>query len=106
MELWALPDASGPAAEERKPVPYLVTAFNERQAQFSPDGKWVAYSSTESGNVEVYVRPFPASSGGKWLVSNGGGNQPRWRPDGKELFYITPGSELMAVPAAPAKDAM
>jgi Tol biopolymer transport system component len=96
MELWALPDASGPAAEERKPVPYLVTAFNERQAQFSPDGKWVAYSSTESGNVEVYVRPFPASTGGKWLVSNGGGNEPRWRPDGKELFYITPGSELMA----------
>jgi eukaryotic-like serine/threonine-protein kinase len=95
--LWALPNASGPAGVERKPIPYLVTPFNESQAKFSPDGKWVAYSSSESGTVEVYVRPFPASSGGKWLVSNGGGNQVRWRPDGKELFYIAPGGALMAV---------
>jgi Tol biopolymer transport system component len=77
-------------------MPYLVSSFNEAQANFSPDGKWVAYSSNESGTVEVYVRPFPASSGGKWLVSNGGGNQVRWRPDGKELFYTAPGGTLMA----------
>jgi dipeptidyl aminopeptidase/acylaminoacyl peptidase len=95
-DLWALPDASGPVDLERKPIPYLVTPFNEQQAKFSPDGKWVAYSSNESGTVEVYVRPFPASSGGKWLVSNGGGNEVRWRPDGKELFYISPGGDLMA----------
>jgi Tol biopolymer transport system component len=95
-DLWALPDASGPTGLQRKPIPYLVTPFNEAQAKFSPDGKWVAYASNESGTVEVYVRPFPASSGGKWLVSNGGGNQVLWRPDGKELFYIAPGGSLMA----------
>jgi Tol biopolymer transport system component len=95
-DLWALPDASGPAGQERKPIPYLVTPFNEEQAKFSPDGKWVAYSSNESGSVEVYVRPFPASSGGKWLVSNGGGREVRWRPDGKELFYVAPDGALMA----------
>jgi Tol biopolymer transport system component len=95
-DLWALPDANGPAALERQAIPYLVTPFNEGQARFSPDGKWVAYSSNESGTVEVYVRPFPASSGGKWLVSNGGGNQVSWRPDGKELFYVAPSGALMA----------
>ncbi len=95
-DLWVLPDVNGPASLERKPIPYLVTPFNEGQAKFSPDGKWVAYSSNESGTIEVYVRPFPASSGGKWLVSNGGGSEARWRPDGKELFYIAPGGALMA----------
>jgi serine/threonine protein kinase/Tol biopolymer transport system component len=94
FDVWALPDASGPAGAERKPIPYLVTPFNEGQAKFSPDGKWVAYSSNESGTVEVYVRPFPASSEGKWLISNGGGTQPSWRPDGKEIFYIAPGGTL------------
>jgi len=95
-DLWALPDPSGPVASERKPIPYLVTTFNESQAKFSPDGKWVAYSSNETGTVEAYVRPFPSSSGGKWLVSNGGGRQVRWRPDGKELYFIAPGGALMA----------
>jgi Tol biopolymer transport system component len=98
LDLYALPDTSGLAGGERKPIPYLVTPFNEQQAKFSPDGKWVAYSSNESGTLEVYVRPFPASSGGKWLVSNGGGNEVRWRPDGKELFYIAPSGALMAAP--------
>jgi WD40 repeat protein len=96
VDLWALPDANGPAGQERKPIPYLVTAFNEEQAKFSPDGKWVAYSSDESGTFEVYVRPFPASAEGKWLVSTGGGREVRWRPDGKELFYVAPGGMLMA----------
>jgi serine/threonine protein kinase/Tol biopolymer transport system component len=96
-DLWALPDASGPATEERKPIPYLVTPFSETQAKFSPDGKWVAYSSNESGAVEIYVRPFPASTGGKWLVSNGGGRQARWRRDGKELFYVAPNGDMMSV---------
>ena len=67
------------------------------QARFSPDTHWVVYTSNETGTKEVYVQPFPISSGGKWPVSNGGGNQPRWRRDGKELFYFAPDSSLMAV---------
>jgi Tol biopolymer transport system component len=93
MDLWVLPMEG-----DRKPVPYLVTPFSEAQAQFSPDGRWVVYTSDETGTKEVYVRPFPMSSGGKWPVSNGGGSQPRWRRDGKELFYFAPDSTLMAVP--------
>jgi len=93
MDLWVLPMEG-----DRKPVPYLVTPFSEGQAQFSPDGRWVVYTSDETGTKEVYVRPFPMSSGGKWPVSNGGGSQPRWRRDGKELFYFAPDSTLMAVP--------
>jgi serine/threonine protein kinase len=91
-DLWVLPMQG-----DRKPIPYLVTPFNEAQAQFSPDTHWVVYTSNETGTKEVYVQPFPLSSGGKWPVSNGGGNQPRWRRDGKELFYFAPDSSLMAV---------
>ncbi len=91
-DLWVLP-----LQGDRKPVPYLVTAFNEGQAKFSPDGHWVVYTSNESGTKEVYVQPFPVSSGGKWVVSNGGGSQPRWSRDGKELFYFAPDSTLMEV---------
>jgi eukaryotic-like serine/threonine-protein kinase len=91
-DLWVLP-----LQGDRKPVPYLVSPFNEAQAKFSPDGHWVVYTSNESGTKEVYVQPFPVSSGGKWLVSNGGGSQPRWSNDGKELFYFTLDSTLMAV---------
>ncbi|HUA22271.1 MAG TPA: protein kinase [Bryobacteraceae bacterium] len=96
-DLWVLPDPGGPLGEARKPVPYLATQFNELQGKFSPDGKWVSYTSNETGTNEIYVRPFPASSGGKWLVSNGGGTQARWRPDGKELFYVARDGTLMAV---------
>jgi serine/threonine protein kinase/Tol biopolymer transport system component len=74
--------------QERKPVPFLQTPFREANAQFSPDGKWVAYESDESGHQEVYVQPFP-STGAKWQVSNKGGVQPRWRGDGRELFFIS-----------------
>jgi serine/threonine protein kinase len=91
-DLWVLP-----LQGDRKPVPYLVTAFSEGQAKFSPDGHWVVYTSNESGVKEVYVQPFPVSSGGKWVVSNGGGSQPRWSRDGKELFYFAPDSTLMEV---------
>jgi len=91
-DLWVLP-----LEGERKPFPYLVTPSNEGQARFSPDGHWVVYSSNESGRREIYVQPFPVSSGGKWPVSNGGGSQPRWSPDGKELFYFAPDDSLMAV---------
>jgi hypothetical protein len=67
-----------------------------RNGQFSPDGKWVAYASNETGKWEIYVTSFPAPRG-KWQVSVGGGEQPRWRGDGKELFYLSPDSKVMAV---------
>ncbi len=93
-DLWVLP-----LTGDRKPYPFLQTEFNETHSQFSPDGRFVAYASDESGRAEVYVQTFPAT-GGKWQVSNGGGDQPQWRNDGKELFYIAPDKTLMAVPIA------
>jgi Tol biopolymer transport system component len=90
-DLWVLP-MSG----DREPFPFLQTEFNESQAQFSPDGKWIAYTSDESGAPEVYVQTFPVS-GGKRRISTSGGSQPRWRQDGKELFYIAGDRKLMAV---------
>ena len=89
-DLWVLP-----LEGERKPVPYLQTEFSESQGQFSPDSRWVAYVSNESGREEIYVQPYPAD-GGKWQVSTDGGTQPRWRADGKELFYLTVDSKVMA----------
>jgi hypothetical protein len=90
-DLWLLP-----LDGDRKPRPYLQTPFSESQGQFSPDGRWVAYTSNESGRPQVYVQPFPAA-GGKWQISTAGGVQPRWRGDGKELFYIGLDRKLMAV---------
>jgi Tol biopolymer transport system component len=89
-ELWylALPDF--------QPKPYLQPKWIVRNGQFSPDGKWVAYSSNETGNWEVYVSPFPNGTS-KWQVSRGGG-EPRWRRDGKELFYLSAEGKMMAVP--------
>jgi Tol biopolymer transport system component len=85
-----------PLMGERKPVAVLESTFDEVQGQFSPDGRWLAYASNESGRYEIYVRTFPEASG-KWLVSPAGGMQPRWRRDGRELFYIAPDTRLMAV---------
>ena len=88
---------------EPNPTPFALaqTAATEDQGQFSPDGHWVAYTSNESGVSEIYVIPFqPSTNGGKWLVSRGGGVMPRWRHDGKELFYISPDSKMMAVPVS------
>ena len=75
---------------------YVGGAGDQSQAQFSPDGSWVAYTSSESGRLEVYVQSFPAT-GAKWQVSTTGGEQPRWRRDGKELFYLAPDRHVMAV---------
>jgi len=72
--------------EGAKPKPFLVTPFREGYAALSPDGKWLAYTSNESGHDEVYLRPFPKAPG-KWQVSTSGGQQPLWSPDGEELFY-------------------
>jgi Tol biopolymer transport system component len=82
---------------DAKPSSYLATPSLEQQAQFSPDGRFVAYGSDQSGTFEIYVQPFPNASGGKWMVSNGGGVEPRWSRDGKELFYFA-GQTLMSVP--------
>ena len=90
-DLWTLP-----AAGERKPVPFLQTPFNETQGQFSPDGRWVAYSSDESGRYEIYVRSFGGTPA-KFQISQNGGMQPRWRGDGKELYYLSPDGKMMAV---------
>jgi hypothetical protein len=81
----------------RKPFPVIQTDFDERDGQFSPDTKWIAYESNESGRFEIYVQPFPGP-GGKWQMSTNGGAQVRWRRDGKELFYIGLDGRLMAVP--------
>jgi hypothetical protein len=75
----------------------LNSKANETDGQISPDGKWVAYASDESGAWEIYVSSFPGAAG-KWQVSRGGGSEPRWRGDGKEIFYIAPSGMLMAVP--------
>jgi Tol biopolymer transport system component len=82
--------------ENKKPFPVAQTSANEGWGEFSPDGRWVAYQSNESGRFEIYVRTFPRAEG-KWLVSVAGGTQPRWRRDGKELFYVAPDGHLMAV---------
>ena len=87
----------------RKPVPFLVTDADETEAAFSPDGKWIAYSSDESGRREVYVRDFapdrvPATGAVKVPISNAGGYKPRWHPNGKELFYLALDGTMMSVP--------
>jgi hypothetical protein len=93
-DLWVLPMEG-----DRKPRVFLRTEFEERTADFSPDVHWVAYQSNESGRDEIYVRPFPEAPG-QWQISTSGGVQPRWRADGKELYYLSPDGTLMAVPVA------
>jgi eukaryotic-like serine/threonine-protein kinase len=78
---------------------FLTSKGSETNGQISSDGKWVAYASDESGNWEIYVTSFPGAAG-KWQVSRGGGSEPRWRADGKEIFYIAPNGMLMAVPVS------
>jgi dipeptidyl aminopeptidase/acylaminoacyl peptidase len=80
-----------------KMTEFLKASSTLKNARFSPDGHWVAYASNESGRWEIYVTSFPAAHG-KWQISNGGGDQPKWRGDGKEFFYITPDGKIMAAP--------
>jgi Tol biopolymer transport system component len=106
-QMWFLPLGGG--AADRKPVGVDNSEFNEADPRFSPDGRWIAYSSNESGKYQIYVRPFDASStsgsssdgthiAGKWMVSKDGGENPIWRRDGTELFYLSDaGGTLMAV---------
>jgi Tol biopolymer transport system component/DNA-binding winged helix-turn-helix (wHTH) protein len=90
LHLWVLP-MSG----DRRPYRFLPGTSADVEGQFSPDGHWVAYSSNESGKWQIYVAPFPGP-GGKYQISAGGGQQPRWRRDGKELFFLSPHRTLMA----------
>ncbi|MBY0504191.1 MAG: hypothetical protein K2X03_09785 [Bryobacteraceae bacterium] len=76
-----------PLTGEREPTPYLQTPGAEDDAAFSPDGRWVAYRSEESGRPEIYVQGFPERRG-EWLVSSAGGRSPRWRSDGQELYWV------------------
>jgi Tol biopolymer transport system component len=86
---------------EGAPSPFAATAADESNGRLSPDGRWMAYLSNESGAREVFVQPFPAT-GVKWQVSRGGGSQVQWRRDGREIYYVTPDKTLMAVEVKPA----
>ena len=93
-DLWAV-NMAGP---DRTPRVLVNTPFEESLAQFSPDGRWFAYQTNESGRFEIVVQPVADTSGGKWQVSTGGGVAPRWRADGKEIYFIAPDATMMAVP--------
>jgi Tol biopolymer transport system component len=90
-DLWILPTTG-----DHKPEPYLQTEFNETKGHFSPDGKWVVYTSDESGKMEIYVQTFPRTAN-KWRVSTNGGALPLWRKDGKEIFFFTGDRKLWSV---------
>jgi Tol biopolymer transport system component len=94
-DLWVLPLAGA-----RQASPYLATAFDESLGRFSPDGRWVAYVSDETGRPEVYVQSFPLSTG-KWKISNEGGSQPVWRRDGRELFFLSRNRQIHGVAVTP-----
>jgi dipeptidyl aminopeptidase/acylaminoacyl peptidase len=105
--VWVLP--LGGTAANRKPFPLEQSDFAQAAGRFSPDGRWIAYQSNESGKDEIYVRPFDASAAsaspptagtavtGKWMVSKDGGTVPLWRGDGKEMFYLAPNGMAMVV---------
>ena len=84
--------------KDRTVVPLLQTRFNELNAEISPDGRWVAYESDESGAYEIYVRPFPDVNAGRWQISSGGGRKALWNRNGRELFFVSSAGAMMAVP--------
>jgi Tol biopolymer transport system component len=108
-DLWILP--AGGSAAERKPLPFLRTEFDEYGGRFSPDGRWVAYVSNQSGKAEIYVLPFDAANpaspaaGGLHQVSKDGGTDVHWSRDGKELIYLAPDGYLMSVEVSAAGSA-
>jgi Tol biopolymer transport system component len=89
-DIWIL------SVRDRTRKVFLATPATEGAGRFSPDGRWLAYVSDESGQPEIYVQPFPGP-GGKWQISTDGGSEPAWNPNGRELFYRT-GDSMMAVP--------
>jgi Tol biopolymer transport system component len=100
-DLWALPMTE--PADARKTIPVAATSFDEIQGQFSPNGRWIAYVSNESGRYDVFVKPF-LETGGRIAVSPAGGTSPRWSHDGAELFYVAADNQLMVVPIRPGRD--
>jgi Tol biopolymer transport system component len=98
VDLWAVPVGGG-----QKAFPVAQTAADERAGEFSPDDKWVAFESNESGRYEIFVQSFP-TAGGKTIVSTDGGRQVRWGPSGRELFYVAPDARLMSVSMTPRPD--
>jgi Tol biopolymer transport system component len=95
-DLFALPVTG---SKEQEPIPIANTPFEESNGQFSPNGRWVVYETNESGHFEIVVQPFPKPTD-KWQVSTNGGTQPRWREDGKELYFIAADGKLMAAPVS------
>jgi Tol biopolymer transport system component len=97
--LWGLP-----LAGDRKPFPYRSGAFSENEASLSPNGRFLAFTSNESGRAEVIVQTFPDPSGGRWQISSEGGSAPRWRRDGRELYYLDPKGRLIALSVTTDRD--
>jgi dipeptidyl aminopeptidase/acylaminoacyl peptidase len=91
-DLWVL-EMTG----ERTASALIESPFRKGSAKFSPDGRWIAYASNESNGFQIFVQPFPDLSRGKWQISARGGQEPRWRADGRELFFLDPDGVLMAV---------
>jgi Tol biopolymer transport system component len=107
---WILFNSTGPSmdigvwsADDKTARLWLATPFREQCAQLSPDSKWIAYQSDESGRWEIYVRAFPDSDR-KWLISTAGGTMPAWRGDGRELYYVSLEGKMMAVGVTPGTD--
>ena len=106
FQMWTLPldTSNGGLKAAGPPEPFVVTPMVTFHPAFSPDGRWIAYDSNESGRFEVHVRPFPPGSGGSWIVSAGGGSLPAWSSNGRELFYKTFDQHLMVVPYTTTAD--
>lgn len=96
-DVWVLPLAGG------EPMAFLQTPFTEGDPAFSSDGRWIAYGSNESGQSQIYVQSFP-KGGGKYLISLTGGTEPKWRGDGRELFFLAPDGTMMAAGIDTAKE--
>jgi len=96
-DLWTLDLADPDHPIAGKPEVFLQTPADELIPQFSPDGRWIAYRSDETGSAEIYVRPYPNASGGKWQISTGGGLYPLWSKNGRELFYETADNRIKAM---------
>jgi Tol biopolymer transport system component len=94
-DLWTVPlESDTGGIQAGKTEPFLLTPFEERHPSFSPDGRWLAYTSNDSGNFQVYVRAFP-DKGGKWQISSSGGVYPEWASNGHELFFRTEDNQIM-----------
>jgi Tol biopolymer transport system component len=101
VDLWVMTDPAQPSPHELRPI--LVTSLNEGEAQISPDGRWISYTTDDAAQAHLYVRPFRSGetnsgTGPKWQISDRGARFPRWSSDGKRLFYCSaPAMDLMAV---------